>query len=187
MKSPRRQRPLTIPANVTFRLPASCNDLALRATPSAQQRRGVDHQPTPIKRNSALLTHRAASGPKKANRACRCGAFQGSGYATEAARALVGWPKVQRQPNRVYLPVAGMGLDFGGFGKEYAVDIVAQIAAHAGIPDVLVDFGHDIRVMGAPPGRPAWHVGLEDPARPGTAWGMASVAAPGAGEGDAVS
>jgi hypothetical protein len=61
MKSPRRQRPLTIPANVTFRLPASCNDLALRATPSAQQRRGVDHQPTPIKRNSALLTHRAAS------------------------------------------------------------------------------------------------------------------------------
>src|SRR5471030_3223653 len=43
------------------------------------------------------------------------------------ARALVGWKKVQRAPGKVFLPEAGMALDFGGFGKEYAVDIVAQI------------------------------------------------------------
>ena len=31
----------------------------------------------------------------------------------------------------------------------------------------LVDFGHDLRAVGAPPDRPAWHIGLEDPRRPG--------------------
>jgi thiamine biosynthesis lipoprotein len=89
--------------------------------------------------------------------------------AAEIARAreLVGWKKVQRAPGRVFLPVAGMALDFGGFGKEYAVDRVAQIALDHGIADALVDFGHDIRVLGRPPGRPAWHLGLENPHQPG--------------------
>ena len=91
-----------------------------------------------------------------------------------AARQLVGWTKVQRAPGRIFLPEPGMALDFGGFGKEYAVDIVAQIAVNHGVANVLVDFGHDLRALGAPPGRPAWHIGLEDPQRPGTPW--ASVA-----------
>jgi len=88
-----------------------------------------------------------------------------------AARRLVGWSKVQRAPGKVFLPEAGMALDFGGFGKEYAVDIVARLALECGIANVLVDFGHDVRILGAPPGRPAWHIGLEDPARPGSASG----------------
>jgi thiamine biosynthesis lipoprotein len=86
-----------------------------------------------------------------------------------AALKLVGWSKVQRQPGKVFLP-AGMALDFGGFGKEYAVDIVSLIAKDHGILDSLVDFGHDLRAVGAPPGRPAWHIGLEDPKVPGTIW-----------------
>jgi thiamine biosynthesis lipoprotein len=84
-----------------------------------------------------------------------------------AARERVGWSRVQRAPGRVFLPVAGMALDFGGFGKEYAVDIVAQIARDHGIQAALVDFGHDLRAVGLPPGRPAWHIGLEDPQQPG--------------------
>jgi FAD:protein FMN transferase len=89
-----------------------------------------------------------------------------------AARRLVGWSKVQRAPGRVYLPEVGMALDFGGWGKEYAVDMVAQIARKRGITHALVDFGHDLFAMGAAPGKPAWHVGLEDPKRPGEAcWG----------------
>jgi len=92
-----------------------------------------------------------------------------------AALRLVGWAKVQRAPGKVFLPEAGMALDFGGFGKEYAVDLVAQIGLAAGLADVLVDFGHDIRALGAPPGRPAWHIGLEDPARPGDALGSIAV------------
>jgi thiamine biosynthesis lipoprotein len=88
----------------------------------------------------------------------------------DAARRLVGWTKVKRAPGRVFLPEKGMALDFGGFGKEYAVDCVAQIALECGLADALVDFGHDLRVLGRPPGKPAWHVGLEDPKNPGTIW-----------------
>lgn len=88
------------------------------------------------------------------------------------ARRLVGWPLIERERGRVRLPVAGMALDFGGWGKEYAVDMVAEIAREHHITSVLVDFGHDLRALGAAPGKPAWHIGLEDPVRPGDAcWG----------------
>jgi thiamine biosynthesis lipoprotein len=92
-----------------------------------------------------------------------------------AARRLVGWARVQRAPGRVFLPEPGMALDFGGFGKEYAVDIVAHIALQHGIENVLADFGHDLRALGQPPGRPAWHIGLEDPRRPGTPWASIAI------------
>jgi thiamine biosynthesis lipoprotein len=83
---------------------------------------------------------------------------------------------VLRAPGKIFLPEPGMALDFGGFGKEYAVDVAAQIAADHGIADVLVDFGHDLRVLGKPPGRPAWHIGLEDPKKPGTPAGSMALA-----------
>ncbi len=95
---------------------------------------------------------------------------------TEALRK-VGWRKVLRRPGEVRLPEAGMALDFGGFGKEYAVDRVAILARESGIPDCLVDFGHDLRASGAPPGRPAWHIGLENPKAPGTSWGSVGLSA----------
>ncbi|HEY1794006.1 MAG TPA: FAD:protein FMN transferase [Opitutaceae bacterium] len=88
----------------------------------------------------------------------------------DAAKRLVGWSRVRREPGRVFLPERGMALDFGGFGKEYAVDIVSLIARDHGIVDSLVDFGHDLRAAGAPPGRPMWHIGLEDPKNPGKTW-----------------
>jgi FAD:protein FMN transferase len=94
--------------------------------------------------------------------------------AIASALKLVGWSKVRREPGKVFLPVAGMALDFGGFGKEYAVDIVSLIAKEHGLIDCLVDFGHDLRASGASPGKPAWHIGLEDPKSPGKTW--ASVA-----------
>ncbi|MGH7945418.1 MAG: FAD:protein FMN transferase [Opitutaceae bacterium] len=93
----------------------------------------------------------------------------------DSALRLAGWRKVQRAPGKVFLPEKGMALDFGGFGKEYAVDMTAQIAAEHGILNALVDFGHDLRALGAPPGRPAWHIGLEDPKSPGTASGSMAV------------
>jgi thiamine biosynthesis lipoprotein len=102
----------------------------------------------------------------------------------DAARRLVGWPRVERVPGRVRLQT-GMSLDFGGWGKEWAVDAVAQLARRAGIADALVDFGHDLRALGMPPGRPAWHIGLEDPSTPGehrgsiAAWGSKGIASSG--------
>jgi len=83
-----------------------------------------------------------------------------------AALRLVGWSKVQRAPGRVFLPEPGMALDFGGWGKEYAVDAVAALARSLGIARALVDFGHDLHAVGAAPGKPGWHIGLEDPSNP---------------------
>jgi len=91
--------------------------------------------------------------------------------AVEAAMKRVGWRKVQRAPGKVFLPEAGMALDLGGIGKEYAVDQVAQLAVQSGATSVLVDFGHDVRAQGPPPEKkPAWHIGLEDPKQPGKCW-----------------
>jgi thiamine biosynthesis lipoprotein len=93
-----------------------------------------------------------------------------------AARRLVGWKRVERTPGRVRLPEAGMAIDFGGWGKEYAVDVVAEIARDHRITCALVDFGHDLHAIGAAPGKPGWHIGLEDPTRPGIAcWGSLAV------------
>jgi len=90
--------------------------------------------------------------------------------AIARAKSLTGWSKIQREPGRIRLPEVGMGIDLGGFGKEYAVDAVAEIARAHGIENVLVDFGHDIRARGRPPDSPYWRIGVEDPRTPGKWW-----------------
>ncbi|MDB6125152.1 MAG: ApbE family lipoprotein [Pedosphaera sp.] len=96
--------------------------------------------------------------------------------AIAATLRLVGWRKLQRAPGKVFLPEPGMALDFGGVGKEYAVDQVSALAVARGIADVLVDFGADVRVQGTPPeGRGAWHIGLQDPKQPSRCWGSVAV------------
>ena len=87
------------------------------------------------------------------------------------ALALTGWRKVQRRSGAVRLPASGMGLDFGGFGKEFAVDQIARIARGAGITDALIDLGRDVFAMGGNGRHPFWHVGIEDGCRPGQCWG----------------
>lgn len=83
----------------------------------------------------------------------------------------VGWPRVQRAPGKIFLPEPGMSLDLGGIGKEYAVDRVARLAVERGVQSVLVDFGQDVFAFGTPSdGRPAWKIGLENPAQPGQCW-----------------
>lgn len=90
--------------------------------------------------------------------------------AVQRARQLVGWHHVQRRPGAIFLPREGMCLDLGGVGKEYAVDSAVKLALVHGIQNVLVDFGQDVHARGNPPGKEAWHIGLEDPKKPGTCW-----------------
>ena len=90
--------------------------------------------------------------------------------AIEQARERVGWRKVERKPGAIFLPQPGMSLDLGGIGKEYAVDFVAHLAKRHGVKNVMVDFGQDIQALGSPPGKPAWHIGLEDAREPGRCW-----------------
>jgi FAD:protein FMN transferase len=93
----------------------------------------------------------------------------------EAALALTGFRKLQRKPGRVFLPESGMGLDFGGFGKEYAVDQLVRIAREHGIQDALIDLGRDLYAIGGNGQHPFWHVGLEDARQSGTCWGGLAV------------
>ena len=81
----------------------------------------------------------------------------------DALLPLVGWDKVQWSRPKLRLP-PGMQLDFGGIGKEYAVDQAVQIARNICGRGALVNFGGDLAVSRPrADGRP-WRVGIEDPA-----------------------
>jgi thiamine biosynthesis lipoprotein len=95
--------------------------------------------------------------------------------AIQAARELVGWNKIQRRAGGIFLPRSGMALDLGGIGKEYAVDCVINMAIQRGIPNVMVDFGQDVRVRGHAPGKKYWWIGLDDATSPGKCWAGVAV------------
>ena len=81
----------------------------------------------------------------------------------DALLPLVGWDKVQWGRPKLRLPT-GMQLDFGGIGKEYAVDQAVQIARNICGRGALVNFGGDLAVSRPrADGRP-WGVGIENPA-----------------------
>ena len=72
----------------------------------------------------------------------------------------IGWQRVTWQSPTLTLP-AGMEIDVGGIGKEYAVDLVADWTALQTDFPVLVNFGGDLRCTGRPPKGGAWRVGIE--------------------------
>jgi len=82
------------------------------------------------------------------------------------ALAHVGWSRVTWTPPVIRLP-AGMEIDLGGIGKEYAVDRAATLLAGRARCAFLVNFGGDLFASGARRENRAWGVGLDDPARSG--------------------
>jgi len=65
--------------------------------------------------------------------------------------------------------VAGMEIDFGGIGKEYAADRVADVCNAMGITSGLVDLGGDIRVIGPQPDGEPWTIHIRHPRNTDTA------------------
>jgi thiamine biosynthesis lipoprotein len=57
----------------------------------------------------------------------------------------------------------GMKIDLGGVVKGYAVDRAIEILLQEGIKDAMVEAGGDLRVIGHPPGRRKWHIGVQHP------------------------
>jgi FAD:protein FMN transferase len=76
--------------------------------------------------------------------------------------ALVGWKKVRLDPVRrtIDLPQAGMGLDFGGIGKGWALDRAAAVLRAHGVRRAFVNFGGQILALGKPEKGEAWAVEL---------------------------
>ena len=81
----------------------------------------------------------------------------------DALRALVDWPSVAWDERTIRLPRAGMEIDLGGIGKEYAADRVATIAIDAGIAHGLCNLAGDVRVWGGRPDGTPWSVGIRHP------------------------
>jgi thiamine biosynthesis lipoprotein len=86
--------------------------------------------------------------------------------ALEALRPLIGWHRVERDGARVRLPRAGMELDFGGFGKEYAADRATQVLRALGARHGFVDLGGDIRAIGPQPDGAPWSIAIRHPRDP---------------------
>ncbi len=83
----------------------------------------------------------------------------------------VGWNRVLWK--RPILRLAqGMEIDFGGIGKEYAVDRALTLVERHTIVPVLVNFGGDLRVSGPRQDGTAWRVAIEDVDRAGSAAGL---------------
>src|SRR5665213_4398758 len=57
----------------------------------------------------------------------------------------------------------GMELDFGGIGKEYAVDRASEIIADHGVRHALIDFGGDMLALDAHPDGSPWRIGIRHP------------------------
>ncbi|WP_374360102.1 FAD:protein FMN transferase [Pseudoduganella danionis] len=75
----------------------------------------------------------------------------------------IGWPRVQRDGASIYLPQAGMQLDFGGFGKEYAADRAADVLRQHGVQHGYVNLAGDFRILGPRPNGTPWQIGIQDP------------------------
>lgn len=81
----------------------------------------------------------------------------------EALRQLIGWRRVEREGQAVRLPEAGMELDFGGFGKEYAADRAGAVLAAKGLRHGYVNLAGDMRMLGPKPDGSPWMIGIQDP------------------------
>ncbi|MES2129626.1 MAG: FAD:protein FMN transferase [Pseudomonadota bacterium] len=76
---------------------------------------------------------------------------------------LIGWHKADRAPGKLRLPLAGMEIDFGGFGKEYAADRAAALLTAQGVTHGYVNLGGDLRIIGPQPDGTPWQIGIQDP------------------------
>jgi thiamine biosynthesis lipoprotein len=84
----------------------------------------------------------------------------------DALLPLVDASKVSRRDGTVFLRRAGMELDLGGVGKEYAADRVARLLRAEGVPAAIVNFSGDVRTVGRRLDRHPWKVGVREPRRP---------------------
>ena len=86
------------------------------------------------------------------------------------AREVTGYRHVvvDREAGTVRFDRPGVELDLGGIGKGYAVDRVVELLRRRGVRSALVNLGgSSVYGLGAPPGREAWAIGIQDPSDPG--------------------
>ncbi len=83
--------------------------------------------------------------------------------ALDAVLPLIGWHQVAWRDHTIALPRAGMEIDFGGIGKEYAADRAGAALVEHGGRCGFVNLGGDVRVIGPAPDRTPWRIAIQDP------------------------
>ena len=81
----------------------------------------------------------------------------------DAVLPFIGLDKVEFSNGRLHFGKAGIELDFGGLGKEYAADRAAEICIDLGARHGFIDLGGDIRVIGPQPDGLPWKIGIRHP------------------------
>jgi thiamine biosynthesis lipoprotein len=81
----------------------------------------------------------------------------------DALLPRVGLDKVTLSDGRLSFAQAGMELDLGGLGKEYAADRAAEVCCELEAKHGFVDLGGDIRVIGPQANGQPWRIGIRDP------------------------
>ncbi|RHW77212.1 FAD:protein FMN transferase [Colwellia sp. RSH04] len=82
--------------------------------------------------------------------------------SVQAALQFVGWDKVSYSANS-FVMKKGMEIDFGGLGKEYAVDRAVLLISQKTNAPFLVNYGGDLAVYGTREYDAPWQVGIEHP------------------------
>jgi thiamine biosynthesis lipoprotein len=91
-----------------------------------------------------------------------------SNEEVDALLPFVDAASVRVRNGTVFLPRAGMEIDLGGVGKEYAADRAATVLRESGVRCGLVNFAGDVRTIGCRGDGGPWRVGVADPRRRGS-------------------
>ena len=75
----------------------------------------------------------------------------------------LGQVKINKRLGTIFLPSAGMQLDFGGIAKGYIAQWVIDYLKTSGIQQALADAGGDIVMSGAPLNTKGWLIGVNLP------------------------
>ena len=90
-----------------------------------------------------------------------------------AVRPLVDYRLVALDAERrsVRFTRPGVDVDLGGIAKGFAVEIAADVLRRRGLGG-FIDAGGNQYLLGTPPGKPTWTVGIKDPDVPGRVMGV---------------
>src|SRR5215475_2563260 len=99
------------------------------------------------------------------------GFFRGEGRAPDEAelaeaRNRVGYQHVilNQKDGTIFFDKMGVELDLGGIAKGYAVDRAVAVLRQCGVTSALLSAGGSTTyALGAPPGKPAWEIEVQDP------------------------
>jgi thiamine biosynthesis lipoprotein len=90
----------------------------------------------------------------------------------ETLQKKVGWDKVERTREGIYLPIKGMEIDLGGLVKEYAADYAVRLLRDHSVTSGLIELAGDVATIGCQPSGMPWRVGIRAPKEGGPLGGI---------------